>query len=368
MGLFTEYDAQTIHDKVIEHLQDSVGEVLPAGDERRIFAESMTAYLVAVLADVEDVAKQKTLKFARGEVLDAIGEMYGCERVKAQPASCTLRFELDEALTDDVEIPQGTVCSTPTGYAFATSVPAVIPAGETSSDVPAVAEEPGTEYNGIVPGGVKIIQTAVSGVTSVSNVDTTSGASDGEADDDEGNESYRQRILEAQNAVNTAGTSASYSYFAKQADANIADVQVPDLDEAYTVNIYVVKTGGELFSDEELANILAVCAADDVRPMGDRVSVLNAKRIMYKIALSYTCPKDTESAVVEAIEGPGGAVDSYISWQDQRISRSIAPQKLMAFCFEAGAETVDVQLPAVADVPIGHVAKCSGITCTHKVV
>ena len=59
MGLFLDYDAQTIHDKIIGYLQSAAGEVFPDGDERRIFAEAMTAYMLAILADIDDVAKQK---------------------------------------------------------------------------------------------------------------------------------------------------------------------------------------------------------------------------------------------------------------------------------------------------------------------
>ena len=368
MGLFIDYDAKTIHDEIIAYLQDACGEVLPEGDERRIFAEAITAYMLSVIADIDDVAKQKMLRYARGEVLDCLGEMYGCTRLPGVAASCTLRFSISEALGYDAAIPVGTVASTVDGYAFATDADASISAGSLYTDVAATAVDIGSEYNGFVAGSVTMLRSALAFAASVSNTDTTSGGTDGEPDDDEGNELYRQRILLLQNAVNTAGTESSYKAFAIAANESIADVQVPNLDEAYTVYVYVVKKGGQQFSSSEIEEIQAACDAPDVRPLGDLVEVRNAVRDEYQISVSYTCDVENESAIVDAIEGSGGAIDQYVEWQDETIARGIQPQKLMANMFAAGADTVTVTLPAAAAVIDGHVAKCTGRTVTHTAV
>lgn len=366
--MFIDFDAEGVLDDVIGYLQDKCGEELPEGDERRMFAEALTAYLVALKADVDDVAKQKMLRYARGEALDCIGEMYGCERIAAVRATCTLRFSIDEVATEDIAIPANTSCCTAGGYAFSTTEHAVIKAGELSADAPAAAEEAGSEYNGFVPGSVKVIQSAVTGVAAVENTDTTHGGGDGEADDEDGNESYRERIRAAQNAVNTAGTASGYAYFAKSANADIADVSVPEPGEAYEVRIYVVAKGGRQLSEDELATVKAVCAADDVRPLGDKVEVLNAERVSYAVSVSYTCAAGAEVDVQAAIEGAGGAIDKYVEWQDETIGRGINPQKLMAMCFAAGADTVTVTSPAAADVSEKQVAKCTSRSASHTAV
>ena len=368
MGMFLDCDAQTSHDELISILQEATGEVLPEGDERRIFAEALTAYLLVLKADIEDVAKQKMLRYARGDALDALGEMYGATRILAVEATCTLRFSVSVAQSYNLTIPAGTVASTPDGYSFATDADAVIAAGATYVDVAATAEAVGSEYNGYVAGSVTMLRSTLPFTASVSNIDTTAGGTDGEPDDDEGNELFRQRILLLQNAVNTAGTESSYKVFAISANENIADVQVPNLDEAYTVYIYVVKKGGEQFNAAEIAAIQAACDAPDVRPLGDLVEVRNAVQDSYTIDVAYTCEAENESAVVETIEGEGGAIDAYLGWQDETIGRAIQPQKLMALMFAAGAETVTVTLPAETAVSTGHVAKCSAKTITHTVV
>jgi len=143
---------------------------------------------------------------------------------------------------------------------------------------------------------------------------------------------------------------------------------VPNLDEAYTVYVYVIKKGGTQFSSSEIEAIQAACDAPDVRPLGDLVEVRNAVQDSYTITVSYTCAADNESAVVAAIEGTGGAIDQYLKWQDETIGRDIQPQKLMALMFAAGADTVTVTLPAQTSVSTGHVAKCSSKTVTHTAV
>jgi len=368
MGMFLDFDAQTIHDKIISYLQDAAGEVLPEGDERRVFAEALTAYFLSVLADVEDVAKQKMLRYARGEVLDCLGEMYGCTRIIAVAATCTLRFSIATAQSFDLIVPAGTVASTPDGLAFTTDADATIQAGNTYVDVSATADDVGSEYNGYVAGSITVIRSALSFAATVTNTTTTEGGTDGEPDDDEGNELFRQRIMLLQNAVNTAGTESSYKAFAIAANESIADVQVPNLDEAYTVYVYVVKKGGNQFTSDEIDAIQAACDSPDVRPLGDLVEVRNAVRDSYSISVSYTCDADSETAIVAAIEGEGGAIDQYKQWQDETIARDIQPQKLMALMFAAGAATVTVTLPAAATVNDGHVAKCSSVTATHTAV
>lgn len=366
--MFLDYDANAIHDEVISRLQEAAGEVLPEGDERRVFADVITAYLVSVLADVDDVAKQKMLRYARGDVLDALGEMYGCERILAEAAACTLRFTLPEELSYAVTVPAGTVASTPDSYAFSTDADATVDAGSTYADAAATATDVGSEYNGLVAGSVSVVRSSLPFTATVANVDTTAGGTDGEPDDDEGNEAFRQRILLKQNAVNTTGTEASYIAVAKASDESVADVQVPDLDEEYRVLVYVVKAGGEQFSEPEIAAIQAACSADDVRPLGDLVEVRNADRVEYEIEVSYTCAASDEASVVAAIEGDGGAIEQYKAWQDETISRDIAPQKLMAFMFAAGAETVEVAKPSAASVGTGKVAKCTASSIEHEAV
>ena len=108
MNDFIETDAKQIYDKIITGLESAVGESLYPGDERRIFGEAIAAVLVSLFNQMNDAAKQKMLQYARGDVLDALGERVGVERFAATPAETTLRFSVDAAFGQNIIIPQGT--------------------------------------------------------------------------------------------------------------------------------------------------------------------------------------------------------------------------------------------------------------------
>ena len=77
---FLETDSESIYNAVITNLEESVDEPLYPGDERRIFGDALVALFVSICTSVNDVAKQKMLQYARGEVLDALGARYFCKR------------------------------------------------------------------------------------------------------------------------------------------------------------------------------------------------------------------------------------------------------------------------------------------------
>lgn len=91
---FVNTDAAEIYNTVMEWLMDSVNEPLYPGDERRIYGEALVFVLVNVYHEMNDTAKQRTLQYARGAVLDALGERVGTKRLELAPAYDTFRFTL----------------------------------------------------------------------------------------------------------------------------------------------------------------------------------------------------------------------------------------------------------------------------------
>ena len=105
---FIETDAGQIYDFIMYVLENGVTEELYPGDERRIFGETLVPLVVALYSTMNDSAKQSTLRYARGEVLDALGEFAGVFRIEALPATTTVRFSLKEAVTQNIIITKGT--------------------------------------------------------------------------------------------------------------------------------------------------------------------------------------------------------------------------------------------------------------------
>lgn len=221
---FVTTNADEILDTILTNLENGCGEPLYPGDERRIFGEAaLTPLFVALFSAVNDGCRQKLLRYARGEVLDALGENNHCMREQAEKAETTLRFSLATAIGSNVIIPAGLRVTGSSKY-FETESTVTIQAGDTYADVTGIAVEGGTAYNGIQSGGItEIVDTYLAPqVSAVTNTTETAGGTDAEDDN-----SYRERIRSADNALSTAGPAEAYRYFAIAADPNnIADAVV----------------------------------------------------------------------------------------------------------------------------------------------
>ena len=394
---FIETDAGKILDTVLEELESGVNEPLYPGDERRIYGEAVAQLIVAVYNSVNDAARQKMLRYARGAVLDALGETRDTFRLTPTSATTTLRFGVEEAELSNIIIPAGTRVTGDFVRYFLTDTTVVLSAGALHVDVTATAENGGAEYNDIAPGELaNIVDVAnVPLIDYVTNVDITEGGGD-----EEGDEAFRERIREAENRLSTAGTAKAYKYWALSANPLVSDVVVesqtervsrtlktyaahafqgganllpdtlvvylPDGSEAtagedYTatyedelltlaltgalanaesVNIEITRNmhgrvkivpicaGGELPEEEVLADVLAACTADDVKPLTDRVIVEAPAVEYYDIELTYYTTKFNEAEVVNNVEGTNGAIARYIYWQGSSLNQDINPDEL----------------------------------------
>ena len=126
---FIETDAGQIYDFIMYVLENGVTEELYPGDERRIFGETLVPLVVALYSTMNDSAKQSTLRYARGEVLDALGEFAGVFRIEALPATTTVRFSLKEAVTQNIIITKGTRVTSDYSRYFKTTETTVLQAG-----------------------------------------------------------------------------------------------------------------------------------------------------------------------------------------------------------------------------------------------
>lgn len=443
---FIETDAKKISDTVLEELENGVNEPLYPGDERRIYGEALAQVVVAAYNTVNDACRQKMLRYARGSVLDALGENRDVIRQAPTHATTTLIFGIDEPTASNIIIPAGLRVTGDFVHYFITDATVVLYAGSLSVEVTATAESGGAEYNDIAPGGInKIVDVSdVPLIDYVSNVDASEGGGD-----EEGDEPYRERIREAENRLSTAGTAKAYKYWALSANPLVSDAVVaseteivsrtlstsyhyaykgganflPDTlvvysadgvkatagtdytatyeDELLTIKLLIngalysaafikieisrimagrvkivpICAGGELPDEDVLADVLAACTADDVKPLTDMVTVEAPDVEYYDIELTYYTTKANESEVVQNVEGPGGAIDRYIYWQGSSLDQDINPDELrkLIFCPHwedglTGASRVNIVKPEYKELPKTSVAKFSGnLTVSHIV-
>lgn len=370
---FVETDSEKLYTSIIGSLMDSCNEALYPGDQRRIFGEALVAVFVSMFSLFNDRAKQRTLRYARGEVLDAIGERYNVTRAEPMKATATFRFEVSEAQNENIIIPAGTRITADGSVYFTTLETIVLPAWSTSVDVLAECTAGGAAYNGFAVGTIATLVDLIPYISIAENITISNGGDDGEPYTEEGDEKYRERIRLSPATQSTAGPESAYHYFALSADPRIIDVAIecPE-DQPNVVNLYPLLAGGQLPDEEVLQKVLDTLA-DDVRPMTDQVNAIAPTAVNYQVEIKYYCTKEDEAAVIETIEGEGGAIDQYNQWQTAALARDINPDQLRRFILApnsgTGAMRVDVVKPTFKELTKAQVAKLSGAPIvTHEVV
>ena len=428
-----DVDSQTIYTDVVTSLESGVGEPLYPGDERRIFAEALAAVLVAYASKANDASRQTLLRYARGQVLDAIGERLGVERIAATPASTTIKFELSAAQGHAITIPAMTRVTSDGSVYFATDEPCVIASGETVGTVTASCTEAGSAGNGLLAGTLTTLVDLQPYVATVTNTTPTDGGDDGEPYTTDGDERLRERIRLAPNALSVAGPEQAYVYWAMTADPGIVDVAAfsDEYDDELACKVHdgMAFVGGDLLEPEELLEVegqatgftweyedslLAITLSEtdkvkdsvavkvhrrmdgrvkvvplmeggalpeeetlravyeavndrEIRPMTDVVTVEAPKAVDYSIQLKYWTTVEDESAVVQAVEGAGGAIDRYIEDQSVHLGRDVNPDVLKTYVMQAGAIRCDVTQPAHTAVSGLEVARFTGTkTVSHE--
>lgn len=370
---FVETDSAKLYTSIIGSLMDSCDEALYPGDERRIFGEGIVALFVSLFSLFNDKAKQRTLRYARGNVLDAIGDRYNVPRLAPTSASALFRFSVAEAHSVNIIIPAGTRITADGSVYFATQETTVLPAWSEYVDILAVCTVGGVAYNGFAIGTVATLVDLIPYIGSVENITVSAGGDDGEPYDEVGDDKYRERIRLSPAIQSTAGPESAYRYFVLSADPNIIDVAIecPE-DQPNVVNLYPLMTGGELPGEDVLQKVLDVLS-DDVRPMTDKVNAYSPAAVEYEVEIKYYCTKDDEAATIEAIEGASGAIDQYNQWQTAALARDINPDQLRRFILApitgTGAMRVDVVKPNFVELTKAQVAKLSGTpVISHEVV
>ena len=286
---FITTSSDEIHETIIGELENGVAEPLYPGDERRLFGEALVPLFVAMYSAVNDAARQKMLRYARGSVLDALGERSGVSRQEPVPATTTLRFSMNEPVDWNVIITAGTRATSDNVRYFATDTTAVIMAGATSVTVQATSTEGGQIYNDIKIGDVNVLVDLIAYVDNVDNITTTAGGSDEESDD-----SLRERIRNAPSKASTAGPVNAYKYWAKSADPTISDVVVQSEKETISRTLSVSAGKAYKGGSKLLADTLEVYPSGSSTPAAETTD--------------YTA--EYEDELLTIILTPGGALEA----------------------------------------------------------
>lgn len=356
---FVDTDAEVLNADLVSKFEEHLGETLASGDERRIFLQGFAYALADQLNHINETGRSNLLKYAEGNELDALGDLFHNDRLAAKYAMVTIRFTLSTTPTQNVIIPKGTRVTPDGEIFFATDEQITFPANsiETSMDVSATATVAGDSYNDFAVGTINILVDTNPYVASVENITVSGGGSDEETDDE-----YRERLRESPFAFSVAGPSNAYKAIAMAVSADVADAS-PYSPSAGVVEIAIIKDKGEIPSadDELLKLILEACSDKNKRPLTDNVRVVPASAVPVNINVTYYV-KNGDTSKKSAIEA---AVEDYKAWQTEKIGRAILPDELNNRMREAGAGRVEITEPTYQSLTEGEVAQFGTITINY---
>ena len=357
---FIEVDAEAILSRLIERFEYYTGDVLSPADERRIFLQGLAYVLVDEANHINETGKGNLIRYASGNEVDAIGELFQTPRLEAERATVTMKVTFSESMGYDITLPKGTRV-TPDGihlFALDDDVVMKADAEAISYECTATATEPGASYNGFAIGQINRIVDTNPYVYTVTNITASSGGTDIEDDN-----SYKERLRVSPFTFAVAGPAESYRAIALSVSNQIGDVLVHSPTPG-VVEIVVVYQGGKIpeANDKILQEILAACSDRTVRPLTDKVQVVPVSSVDIDLNIKYYVANDDVSVIPAIVQ----AVEDYKAWQTEKIGRAVNPDYLRMLLMNAGAARVEISAPTYSEIDNNQIAKVINTSLTYS--
>ncbi|HBM3172392.1 TPA: baseplate J/gp47 family protein [Klebsiella michiganensis] len=165
----------------------------------------------------------------------------------------------------------------------------------------------------------------------------------------ESDEALRLRAQAAFEGMSVAGPSAAYEYFARSASGQVSDARATSPSPAEVVVAVLSTEGDGTASAELLAAVAAAVNDEEVRPLGDRVTVQSAEIVGYEIdATLYLYPGPESEPIINAAMA---SLQAFLADNDKKIGRDIVRSAISAALHVQGVQRVVINTPA-ADLQI----------------
>lgn len=349
---FVDTDTETLVNKLIAGYEEITGRTLYPADPVRAFILWLASIIIQERVGINESAKQNLPRYAEGENLDSLSEIFhNTYRLEPTAATTTLGFyitttlEEDYIITDELEVTVDGVIN------FATTGYLIFKAGENYAEVGAICQSVGTVGNGFTPGQVsKLVSDEFLYFKEVANTTTTAGGSEEESDT-----AFYNRMRESEESYTTAGPRGSYAYHAKSVSSQISDVSAESPEDGIA-DVRIMLYGGKLPDKELIDRVQEYLSADDIRPMTDKVIVAAPSTIEFDIEATYYIPRDKAATTKEIKQAVELATENYTLWQTSKMGRDINPSYFNAMLMESGIKRVDITTPVFTEIPKGSVA------------
>lgn len=236
---FINIDPKADKEMLIKKYEKDTDTTLYAGQDAMILINLMVYYANLVKMQMNEAAKLNLVECSKAPILDFLGKLKNCERIKAKAGVDTLKIVLNTTFSYDINISKGFQVKTNDGaYIFETTEDLIIPSGETVGYITISSQVAGSEVNKYKAGEINtVISSAFSYIESVENINGVAGGSDDETD-----KHYIERILLAPEGFSVAGPEAAYIYFTLSANSAIVDATVDCPKDNAAVNINNVES------------------------------------------------------------------------------------------------------------------------------
>ena len=324
---YLTYDPDAIWKDMTDAYIDAGGDVLYPGDEKELLLRGVQAIVTQVFAGVDQALRMSTLRYAVGEYLDVYGEERNCTRIPAKAAVAKIRITFSASGTSRT-IAAGSLLTADgeTMYKTTEDISQSGVAQEVEAEIE--ADKTGSAGNGLLEGTQMQFMVSNPAVVSVFVSQSAAGGQDEEED-----ETYRERIREYGLVNTTTGSAKQYESVAMKASSNVIDAHAVRVG-AGSVNVYLILSD-TTSADSTIALVQEALSAEEGRPLTDYVSVSQAVKKTYTLIAQYTQPAG--SNITAALSE---AVNEYQEWQDNTIAQAFNPDRLMAMIYQAGATRV----------------------------
>jgi len=176
----------------------------------------------------------------------------------------------------------------------------------------------------------------------------------------EGDAELRLRAQRAFEGLSVAGPRGAYVFHALSADGRVADASAISPSPAVAIVTVLAQAGNGEADQELLDTVEAALSAEDVRPVGDRLTVQSAEIVDYAIdATLYLYPGPEQEPVLDAARAKA---ERYATEQ-RRLGRDIRLSAIFAALHVEGVQRVELTTPA-ADLVLDdtQASNCTGIT------
>lgn len=175
----------------------------------------------------------------------------------------------------------------------------------------------------------------------------------------EDDDAYRLRIQEAPDGLSVAGPKASYEFHARSSDGRVKDASATSPAPASVTVTVLSNDATGIASADLLATVARALNAEEVRPLGDRLTVQAAQVIDYQIDATLFIGVGPE---VPILLDAARANASRVSQPRRPLGHSIYRSACSAAVHVEGVRKVVLNKPA-ADIELNptEAARCTGI-------